>query len=344
MRLRTIIITSVALGSLLLTGCAGGGDPEDAAVDGTAEGVTEYPLTLENCDTEVTVAEAPSRAVSLNQSATEIMIRLGLADRMVGTAYQTDPVPDDIADEYASIPLLTDGLLTHEGLLEAQPDFVYSSFASFLTAENAGERDELHELGVPTYLTEFDCAYHEAVAGGATFDMFFDEITDIAEIFDVPAAGERLVEEQRATLDDGLATAERISGAPTLAWFYSTASSESTPSVAGPGGLPQTVTEMLGAENLFDDAATKWPEVSWDEVAGRNPDVIVLADLTRGYPGDTAEEKIDFLKSDPLTSQMEAVKRERFIVVPGQYMDPSIHSVDAVPAVAEGLVELGFDS
>lgn len=272
------------------------------------------------------------------------MIRLGLTDHLVGTAYETDPIPEDISAEYDAVPLLTDGLLTHEGLLETQPDFAYSSFASFLTAENAGERDELHDLGIPTYLTEFDCAYHEAVEGGATFDMFFDEIADIAEIFDVPAAGEELVEEQRATLEDGLTTAEKISGTPTLAWFYSTASSEATPSVAGPGGLPQTITEMIGAENLFEDASTKWPEVSWDEFAERDPDVIVLADLSRGYPGDTAEEKIDFLREDPLTSEMEAVQQERFIVVPGQHMDPSVHSVEAVPAVAEGLVDMGFDS
>ncbi len=98
---------------------------------------------------------------------------------------------------------------------------------------------------------------------------------------------------------------------------------------------------MLGAENVFADAATKWPEVSWDEVAAREPDVIVLADLTRGYPGDTAQEKIDFLKSDPLTSTMTAVVNDRFIAVPGQYMDPSIHSVQAVPTVARGLVDLG---
>lgn len=289
----------------------------------------------------MSVDSAPERVVSLNQSATEVLIQLGLSDRVAGTAYETDPDPTDISDAYGGIPLLTDGVLKHEGLLETQPDFVYSSFASFLTAENAGERAELQSLGVPSYLTEFDCTYHEAVAGGATFDMLFEEFTDLADIFDVSARGQELVAEQQAVLDEGIEIAEGIEGTPSLVWFYSTAASSATPSVAGPGGLPQTVTEMLGAENAFSDASTKWPEVSWDEVAARNPDVIVLADLTRGYPGDTAEEKIDFLKSDPLTSTMDAVQNDRFIVVPGQYMDPSVHSVQAVPTVAQGLVDLG---
>ncbi|MGO1630052.1 MAG: ABC transporter substrate-binding protein [Microbacterium sp.] len=341
MKKRTVISSVlVASGALVLAGCSSGGQ-SDAGESAAAAG-SGFPLEYSNCDMDVTVESPPERAVSLNQSATEIMVRLGLADRMVGTAYETDPVPDDIVDEYESIPLLTDGLLEHETLLQAQPDFVYSSFASFLTAENAGEREELHELGVPTYLTEFDCTYHAAVDGGATYEMLYDEIAQIAEIFDVTAAGEELVSEQQATVADGMETAEGITGSPELVWFYSTAASSSTPSVAGPGGLPQTVTEMLGATNAFSDASTKWPEVSWDEVAARQPDVIVLADLTRGYPGDTVEEKIEFLTSDPLTSKMEAVREKRFIVVPGQYMDPSIHSVQAVPTVADGLVELGF--
>ncbi|WP_293783328.1 ABC transporter substrate-binding protein [uncultured Aeromicrobium sp.] len=336
MQMRTISI-SAALGLVVaLTGCQSSADTADTA---TTSG--DYPMTIENCGTEVTIDSPPQRAVSLNQSATEILIALGLTDRVVGTGYETQPVEADMAEAYDSIPLLTDGLVKHETLLEAQPDFVYSSFASFLTAENAGERDELHELGVPTYLTEFDCTYHEAVAGGATFEMLFAEIETIADIFDVPEAGEEVVAEQRRIVEEGLATAEQIEGTPTLVWFYSTAASSATPSVAGPGGLPQTVTEMLGAENLFDDAQTKWPEVSWDEIAQRDPDVIILGDLTRGYPGDTAQEKIDFLKNDPLTKTMDAVIHERFIVVPGQYMDPSIHSVRAITAVAEGLAELG---
>lgn len=325
-----------------LTGCGGdASSPGDEA--GTAapsgEGVTSYPLTLENCGMDVTYEQAPQRAVTLNQSAAEILIHLGVGDQVVGTGYEIDSVPDDIAEDYEAIPLLSGPgeFVPHEELLEAQPDFVYSSFASFFSAAESGERAELHELGVPTYLTEFDCSLHEAVAD-ASFELLFQEYEDLGAIFDVPSAAEDLVAEQQAVLDDGLAMAEGIEGTPSVMWFYSTY--EGTPYAAGPGGLPQHVTDLLGAENIFDDASTKWPEVSWDEVAARNPDVIILADLTRGEPGDTAEEKIEILQEDPLTAQMDAVRNERFIVVPGRYMDPSIGSVNAVTAVAEGLVAL----
>jgi iron complex transport system substrate-binding protein len=341
MKMRTVIVSGSLGLTVALTGCgsgqATGGDR--AALADTAGSTTTYPLKLDNCDAEVTYPSPPRRAVTLNQAAAEILIRLGVGDRVVGTGYQIDKIPDDVAAEYGEIPLLaTNGAsISNESLLGAQPDFVYSQFASFLTTAEAGERQELHDLEVPTYLTEFDCVSHESVAK-ASFDLLFDEYRDLATIFDVAAAGERLVAEQQAVVDAGVDTAKAIEGDPTVMWFYSTY--EGTPYVAGPGGLPQHVTELVGARNVFDDASTKWPETSWDEVAARNPSVIVLADLTRGEPGDTAKEKIDILKKDPLTATLDAVRNDRFIVVPGQYMDPSAGSVQAVPALADGLVKL----
>ena len=232
MQMRIITSSPPAAITLALAGCSGAAAPASNSAAASHGG---FPLTIENCGTAVTIERPPQRAVSLNQSATEIMIALGLEGRMAGTSYETDPVGDDIAAAYARIPLLTDGLLKHETLLQAGPDFVYSSFASFLTAENAGERSELHDLGVPTYLSEFDCTYHAEVEGGATFDMLFEEIETIAQIFDVPDAGDAVVAAQQAVVDEGLELAEQIEGTPSLVWFYSTAASAATPSVAGPG-------------------------------------------------------------------------------------------------------------
>ncbi|WP_394137162.1 hypothetical protein [Cytobacillus oceanisediminis] len=40
----------------------------------------------------ITFVEAPKRAVSLNQHATEIMLALGLEDSMAGTAFLDDEI------------------------------------------------------------------------------------------------------------------------------------------------------------------------------------------------------------------------------------------------------------
>lgn len=342
MVMKTVIVWSVVM--LPLAGCVTTGDatsPPEQKPAATQEpsGTTTFPLTLTNCGSEVTFPAPPQRVVTLNQTAAEILIHLGVGDKIIGTGYELDEIPDAIAAQYREIPQLSahGQEIKHEALLSAQPDFVYGSFASFFTPEQSGTREELHALGVPTYLTEFDCTFHEAVPN-ADFNLLFDEYRSLATIFDVPARGEELAANQQAIVDEGIATAEGIDGTPTVMWFYSTYGG--TPWAAGPGGLPQYISDLVGVRNIFDDASTKWPEVSWDEVAARNPEIIVLADLTRGEPGDTAQEKIEILKSDPLTSQLDAVKNDRFIVIPGSFMDPSYGSAYAVPALAEGVLEL----
>ncbi|MCB5164746.1 ABC transporter substrate-binding protein [Streptomyces bambusae] len=301
---------------------------------------TAYPFTLRNCGTDVTYKAPPQKAVTLNQSAAEILIHLGVGDRIAGSGYEIEKTPDAIAEQYKKIPLLSapGQEIKNEKLLEAQPDFVYGSFAGMFTAEQSGDRKQLHDLGVPTYLTEFDCSFHESVAG-ANFDMLYEEYRRLGKIMNVPAAGEKLAAEQQAVVRKALRAVKKRDTPLKVMWFYSTY--EGTPWAAGPGGLPQHISQLVGAENIFADAKTKWAEVSWDEVAARNPDVIILADLTRGEPNDTAEEKIALLKKDPLTSKLAAVKGDRFISVPGSHMDPGYGSASVVPTLVDGLNRLG---
>ncbi|WP_344287876.1 ABC transporter substrate-binding protein [Streptomyces synnematoformans] len=291
---------------------------------------------MKNCGTDVTFEAAPQRVVAASQPAAEILIRLGVGDRIVGSGYEIDKVPADIAEQYEKIPILSAprAEIKQEKLLEAQPDFVYTTFGDFLTAGRTGDREHLYELGVPSYVSEFDCVMHQSVAG-ANFEMMYEEFRALAKILDVPAAGERLVAEQKAVVDKALSAIENKDTPLKVMWFYSTYGG--TPWVAGPGGLPQHISDLVGVENIFDDASARWAEVSWDEVAARNPDVIILADLTRGEPNDTEREKIDLLKKDPLTSKLDAVANDRFITVPGRYMDHSCCTANAVPALVEDL-------
>ncbi|MEU4067582.1 ABC transporter substrate-binding protein [Streptomyces wedmorensis] len=341
--MKTITVTAAALAALTITGC-GTDTSSDAGAKakGTAAATatTAYPFTLKNCGTDVTYKAEPQKVVTLNQTAAEILIHLGVADRIAGTGYEIEKTPPAIAAQYEKIPVLSapGAEIKHEKLLEAQPDFVYGSFASMFTKEQSGERKQLHDLGVPTYLTEFDCAYHQSVAN-ADFMMLFEEYRRLGRIMGVPEAGEKLATEQKAVVDKAVATVKKRDKPLKVMWFYSTY--EGTPWAAGPGGLPQHISKLVGVENIFADAKTKWAEVSWDEVAARNPDVVILADLTRGEPNDTAQEKIELLKKDPLTSKLAAVKGDKFITIPGSHMDPSYGSASAVPALVDGLNKLG---
>ncbi|GAA5040257.1 ABC transporter substrate-binding protein [Thermocatellispora tengchongensis] len=272
----------------------------------------------------------------MEQNATEIMLTLGLADRMAGTAYRTDPVLDELKSDYAKVPVLADQYPGREALLAANPDFVYSMRASAYAPDAGGTRQDLAKLGVPAYLSFNDCEDRALIPASVSFDAIFAEIGDIAKIFGVEDRGRSVVADLRRRLETAKATA-RIGTKVDLMWYYS---GTKAPAIAGRGGLPGTITTLLGAGNAFSDIAQQWAEGDWETIAQRDPDVIVLADLTRGGDGDSAEAKKAFLRSDPVASKLTAVKNDRFIVVPGSAMDPSIRSVSAVEQVGKGLQDL----
>ena len=89
---------------------------------------SSYPLTYTSCGVDNTVSQAPSRVVTMNQGVTEFMLAMGLADKMVGTAYLDDAIWPQYAEDYASVPVLSSGYPTEAELVAANPDFILGSY------------------------------------------------------------------------------------------------------------------------------------------------------------------------------------------------------------------------
>lgn len=329
------MLTVGVLAALTLASCSSASDAEtDVAASGP----------LENCGEEITVEAAPERVVSLNQGSTEILLALGLEDRIVGTATWTDPVLEEFAEANAGIPRLADNAPSFEVVLDTEPDFVTASFGSTLGEGGVASREQFHELGVGTYLSPADCVGKVADAGDGvretpfTPDLLYREISELAQIFDVEEAGDELIADLQSRLDAAgeLATTDEVTA---LYWF---ANSES-PYMAGCCGAPGLISETLGVKNVFDDTTQEWPQISWEVVAERDPDVIVVGDLTRkSQTAETAQAKIEYLRSNPVTREMTAVREGRFIAITGAEMNPSLRTVYGVETVAAGLQEFGL--
>ena len=208
---------------------------------------------VENCGEQVTVEETPERIVSLNQGSTEILLALGLGEKIVGTATWTDPVLEEFAEQNATIPRLADNEPSLEAVLDTEPDFVTASFRNTLGEGGVAEREQFHELGVGTYLSPADCVGKVADSGDGeretpfTEDLLFREITELAQIMDVEEAGEELIADLQERLD-GAARVD-ASGVSAMYWF---ANSES-PYMAGCCGAPGLISTTLNLENVFDD-------------------------------------------------------------------------------------------
>lgn len=294
-----------------------------------------YPLVIDNCGAEQTVDAAPERVVSLDQNSTEILLALGLEERMVGTASWTDPVLDSLADANATVPRLADNAPTYEVLLGTDPDFVTASFGRHYASAGVASRDRLAETNIGSYLSPTDCDNGQSVNGGGTrttaltVDALYQEIRELAEIFDVYDRGEALVgelEARAAAASDGL----DFDGNTVMFWFADT----KTPYVAGGLGSAALLASTTGMTNVFADTVDDWPAVGWESVVDADPDILVLGDLQRDrFPGDRLDEKIQFLETDPLTAGLEVVQEQHYIALHGAEMNPSIRFVDGLEKI-----------
>ncbi|PPF15082.1 ABC transporter substrate-binding protein [Rathayibacter sp. AY1E9] len=335
-RRRPAALALAALTLLALTGCGASEQIEPESTAAAGEGTTSYPLMLDNCGTATTVTAPPQRVVSLDQNSTEILLSLGLEDRMVGTASWTDPVLETLASANESVPRLADNAPTYEVLLGADPDFVTASFGRHYAPEGVASRDRLAETGIGSYLAPSDCDNGASVNGGSgtrtvplTVDVLYQEIHELAEVFDVQQRGDALVaqlQERAAAATEGV----DLGGRSVAFWFADT----KTPYMAGGYNFASMLGTTTGMTNVFADRTEDWPAVGWESVVAADPDVLVLGDLQRDrFPGDRLDDKTAFLRSDPLTSSLPAVQDGRFIALHGAEMNPSIRFVDGLEKI-----------
>ncbi|MEU0224769.1 ABC transporter substrate-binding protein [Streptomyces sp. NPDC006284] len=329
-------------GALLLTGCGSG---SGSGSSGKPAGAGKRSVTIDNCGRKVTVEAPPQRAVSLNQGTTEILLSLGLADRMVGTATWTDPVLKGLERANEKVPRLADDQPSFERVLDAEPDFVASSFTSTLGKGGVAPREKFEELGVPTYLSPADCEGKDNTGDGdgsrsepLAMDTVYREVRELARVFGVEERGEKLV----SGLESRVAKAAAGTGAENATVLYWFANQES-PYMAGCCGAPGVITNALGAKNVFDDSTQEWPQINWETVADRDPDLLVIGDLTRrSQTAESAAKKIAFLESNAATRNMKAVRAKRYVLLSGQAMNPTIRTVEGVEKVAAALREHGL--
>ena len=337
---------SVALLGLILalSACASSGDDESSVeAEGAPEAATAgaraqdassssdvatepgFPLTVSSCGTQTTVEAPPQRIVTIKSSATEMVIALGAGERLVGTAFSDGPLPDGVT----APPVLAERNPSRESVLDLAPDLVYAGWESNLSDDGAGERAGYEDLGIATVVSPSACQDAQFQPSPLTFEDVFTEIELIGQILGAQEEAAALVTEQRAALESVPAAGEGRS-----ALWYSSGSD--TPFVGAGIGAPQMIMAAAGLSNIADDVADTWTSLSWEAVAEREPDLLVLVDSA----WNTAEHKIGVLESNPVTAAMPAVQEGRYVVVDFPATEAGVRNVSAVQALADQLATL----
>lgn len=288
-----------------------------------------FPMTVDNCGFEVTLPRPPQRVVTIKSSATEMLLALGVGDRIVGTGFPDGPVTPEHAEAAAGLPVLSDRVPSAEVVLEVEPDLVYAGWESNLTGEGAGDRATLAELGVASYVAPAACKDPAYQPDRLTVDDVFAEITEVAAILDVPDAATELVAAQRAVLAD----VEPDGRGLTALWY---SSGTDVPYVGAGIGAPQLVMDAVGVTNTAAGIADTWASFSWEQVVADDPDLIILVDAS----WNSAAAKRELLATNPVTANLTAVRNERYLVVPFAAGEAGVRNVPATVDLAEQLAAL----
>jgi iron complex transport system substrate-binding protein len=313
---------------------------------------TTYPLTIENCGVSVTFNKAPERAIGLGQNSAEIMLLLGLEDKMVGTAFWPNKVLPQLAEANAKVKVLTVEFPTFEAILAQNPDFVAAALPSLLgPSSKVAKREDFEKLGVPTYLSPSTC-----VAEGAAKDKFgygdraklwnmetlYQEIDELSQIFNVRDKGEALVADLKAREAALRADAPKDGKTLSYVFWFSSPSPSADAYLGGKNSASGFIADVLGGTNAITSEAES-PALGWESIIATNPDVIVVAQVDRNrWELDKSEAKIKFLTTDPATSQMPAVRNKAIVVMDGQAMNPTVRTIYGAEQVAEQLKKLGL--
>lgn len=286
-------------------------------------------VTVKSCNRDVSFDEPPKAAVSNDSNLTEMMLVLGLADRMVGytgiSGWKT--LDEEMRAGIDELPELSAKYPTKEVLVGADADFYFAGWNYGLKVGGEVTPETLEPFGIKVYELTESCI-HIGEKPKVSIDDMYNDLLNLGRIFGVEGRATELVDGYKAELaafTNGLETGE-----PLRVFVYD--SGEDSPFTAGRYAMPTALIEAAGGRNIMDYFEKSWAKVNWEDVIERNPEVIVIVN----YGDVTAEEKRAFMMNNPAFAEMDAVKNDRFVVLEYVEATPGPRNINAVKKLAQG--------
>lgn len=222
----------------------------NAAVDSTERDDFGIPLPRD--------AGAATRVVSLNPTATEIIFALGQSARLVGRSSW-----DEFPDSAKFIAAVGNGIRPNvEAVLALKPTLV----VLYATGENRDAAESFGRAGVRTISLRVD-----------RIAEFRHLTLVLARALGVESRGQVIVDSVSRTLE-AVRAAVADAPKPRVVWPLW----RSPVMVVGGGSYLDELLQIAGATNVFADSPSPSPQVSIEEIARRNPQLVLAGDTGSG--------------------------------------------------------------
>ena len=285
--------------------------------------------TVQSCNRSVTFENPPERAVSNDVNLTEMMLVLGLADQMVGytgiSGWKT--LDAEMRSGVKELPELSAKYPTKEVLVGADADFFFAGWNYGMKVGGEVTPETLELFGIKVYELTESCSHIMDKDKASLKDMYAD-ILNLGKIFGVKSRAEALVESYKSELESFKAKLVNIDEGLRV-FVYD--SGEDAPFTAGRYAMPTALIEAAGGQNIMDDFNKSWGTVTWEEVIDRDPQVVVIVN----YGDVTAEQKREYMMSNPAFKNISAVKNNRFVTLEYVEATPGPRNIQAIKHLAD---------
>lgn len=295
---------------------------------GLTAGIGFTETTVESCNRTVTFDAPPERAISNDVNLTEMMLVLGLADRMVGytgiSGWKT--LDEEMRAGVEQLPELSAKYPSKEVIVGADADFFFAGWNYGMKVGGEVTPETLEPFGVKVYELTESCAHIMDKAKASIDDMYVDLI-NLGQIFGVKDKASALVDGYKADL--AAFTYELQPDEPVKVFVYD--SGEDAPFTAGLLAMPTALIEAAGGANIMNEFEKSWGTVTWEEVVEKNPEVIIIVN----YGEVTAAQKREFMISNPAFAEIDAVKNDRFVTLEYVEATPGPRNIQAIKTLAK---------
>nr|WP_321481458.1 ABC transporter substrate-binding protein [uncultured Cohaesibacter sp.] len=284
---------------------------------------------VQSCNRTVSFDTPPMHAVSNDVNLTEMMLVLGLRDRMVGytgiSGWKT--LDEEMRAGIEELPELSEKYPSKEVLIGADADFYFAGWNYGMKVGGDVTPETLAPFGIKVYELTESCIHIGAKPKVSMNDMYND-LLNLGKIFNVEDRAKALVEGYKndlAAFKQKLKTGDK----PLRVFVYD--SGEDTPFTAGKYAMPTALIEAAGGKNVMDDVEKSWATVTWEKVLEENPEVIAIVN----YGAVTAEQKRDFMLNNPAFASIDAVKNKRFVTLEYVEATPGPRNIRAIKKLAK---------
>ncbi len=284
-------------------------------------------MTYNNCNQSWRIDGSPQRIIALNQHAADLVIALGGQDRLVGVSWIDDDPQANITGVYRGVPVITKHYPPIDLLLTSKVDFAVGGFVSaFRMGQGPSDRQGLMNEGIGSYLLENACPDRGDDQGKIA--SVIADIEVLSRLLGAEEQGRNLIDHFQSDLQQAKAIAASLPMQPT---FFVWDSLTRSPRTQGQDGFLSSLARIAGGRPAFDDLTTERNTVSWEDVALRDPNVLILVDAI----WSTVADKIRFLKQDPVLSELTAVRNNRFIPIRFSHAQPNMCTARTVMRLAQ---------